>query len=509
MFYNGSKLIIYVFAATYVAYSVTYSIVIYRLFSQYSKISFNDSLEFLCIISSPVYTLFFLSITIIMQYVYKIKLVSSKCIIMFILCSYFFDVNNCESTVQNIFKTAQLNLNLQNGLLNIHPYIIFIIYGWIFFYIYSNLLKQKCFLQDTKNTTSVNFLGYLVMLGVLLGAWWAAQEYNWGGFWSWDPVELISLLLVFFIIRILHKPTNIYNTIIISVYFIMATTIYFIMRLGIISTIHAFIKNLNMPFYAYILFIFNAALLIKSYCVSMQEYSGGAVSIALIRRGRDAFLYILIWSLSSTLLLLVCLNLNIVSNNYIPPLNLVFPTAVFCFLTAYPFKRGLATYNVYATLCGLVLLTLDTSYLLVVFLFLLSATIFNKNKPIIHFIMLWGYLLYTFFFITIAQYPYTNTFGSTHSVITDYHNSANIPNHCENNIFFKKKYYFLSCKAQLQHILSFSTISNNIITYFVGVKNNRVYLMYAEEITMFIIYLFIVVIAYNFRWFYNIRVHLH
>ena len=57
------------------------------------QISFNDSLEFLCIISSPVYTLFFLSITIIMQYVYKIKLVSSKCIIMFILCSYFFTIN--------------------------------------------------------------------------------------------------------------------------------------------------------------------------------------------------------------------------------------------------------------------------------------------------------------------------------------------------------------------------------------------------------------------------------
>ncbi|MDB1135805.1 heme lyase CcmF/NrfE family subunit [Candidatus Anaplasma sp. TIGMIC] len=38
------------------------------------------------------------------------------------------------------------------------------------------------------------FAWSLLTLGVALGGWWAYRVLGWGGFWSWDPVENVSLL---------------------------------------------------------------------------------------------------------------------------------------------------------------------------------------------------------------------------------------------------------------------------------------------------------------------------
>ena len=34
----------------------------------------------------------------------------------------------------------------------------------------------------------------LILLGILLGAWWSYEVLGWGGYWAWDPVENASLM---------------------------------------------------------------------------------------------------------------------------------------------------------------------------------------------------------------------------------------------------------------------------------------------------------------------------
>lgn len=46
-------------------------------------------------------------------------------------------------------------------------------------------------------------IGFFLMV---LGGWWAYQEGNWGGWWNWDPSELISLFLLMMVMRIIHGP---------------------------------------------------------------------------------------------------------------------------------------------------------------------------------------------------------------------------------------------------------------------------------------------------------------
>ena len=38
-------------------------------------------------------------------------------------------------------------------------------------------------------------ISWILTLGILLGSIWAYYELGWGGFWFWDPVENVSLML--------------------------------------------------------------------------------------------------------------------------------------------------------------------------------------------------------------------------------------------------------------------------------------------------------------------------
>lgn len=45
----------------------------------------------------------------------------------------------------------------------------------------------------------------LIFTTLFLGAWWAAQEGSWGGWWNWDPSEVFGLVLASFYLRWLHR----------------------------------------------------------------------------------------------------------------------------------------------------------------------------------------------------------------------------------------------------------------------------------------------------------------
>lgn len=84
--------------------------------------------------------------------------------------------------------------------------------------------------------------------GIALGAWWAYHELGWGGWWFWDPVENASLLPWLFGSALLHALTAFAHRgqcghailLLGLLTFVMSLLGTFMVRAGVISSVHAF-----------------------------------------------------------------------------------------------------------------------------------------------------------------------------------------------------------------------------------------------------------------------------
>jgi cytochrome c-type biogenesis protein CcmF len=101
------------------------------------------------------------------------------------------------------------------------------------------------------------FLGF----GILLGALWSYSELGWGGYWAWDPVENASLMPWLVGTAFLHSAMvqekrgmlKVWNVSLIVATFVLALLGTFLVRSGILSSIHAFgASTLGAPFLAFI-----------------------------------------------------------------------------------------------------------------------------------------------------------------------------------------------------------------------------------------------------------------
>src|ERR1700712_575088 len=97
------------------------------------------------------------------------------------------------------------------------------------------------------------FLG----IGILLGARWSYTELGWGGYWAWDPVENASLLPWLTGTAFLHSVMlqekrgmlKIWNVSLVLATGILAILGTFLVRSGILDSIHAFgASTLGVPF---------------------------------------------------------------------------------------------------------------------------------------------------------------------------------------------------------------------------------------------------------------------
>jgi cytochrome c-type biogenesis protein CcmF len=97
------------------------------------------------------------------------------------------------------------------------------------------------------------FLG----IGILLGARWSYTELGWGGYWAWDPVENASLLPWLTGTAFLHSimlqekrgMLKIWNISLVLATGVLAIMGTFLVRSGILDSIHAFgASTLGVPF---------------------------------------------------------------------------------------------------------------------------------------------------------------------------------------------------------------------------------------------------------------------
>ena len=84
--------------------------------------------------------------------------------------------------------------------------------------------------------------------GIALGSWWAYYELGWGGWWFWDPVENASLMPWLAATALLHSVTVLatrdalraWTVMLAVVAFSMSMVGTFLVRSGILTSVHAF-----------------------------------------------------------------------------------------------------------------------------------------------------------------------------------------------------------------------------------------------------------------------------
>ncbi|HET9593126.1 MAG TPA: cytochrome c-type biogenesis CcmF C-terminal domain-containing protein, partial [Solirubrobacterales bacterium] len=96
------------------------------------------------------------------------------------------------------------------------------------------------------------FLGF----GLLLGARWSYTELGWGGYWAWDPVENAALMPWLLSTAFLHSimvqekrgMLKVWNACLVVATFSMALLGTFLVRSGVLQSIHAFGDNTVGPY---------------------------------------------------------------------------------------------------------------------------------------------------------------------------------------------------------------------------------------------------------------------
>ena len=148
-----------------------------------------------------------------------------------------------------------LNPILQDIGLALHPpmlYTGYIGFSLIFSIAVAVLLTEKI---DKEFTNAIKpwlmFSWSFLTLGIGLGSWWAYRELGWGGYWFWDAVENVSLMpwlcatALFHSIIVLERSGNlkIWTCFLAILSFVLCLLGIFLVRSGIISSVHAFAND--------------------------------------------------------------------------------------------------------------------------------------------------------------------------------------------------------------------------------------------------------------------------
>lgn len=149
--------------------------------------------------------------------------------------------------VSNQANGFGLNPALQSLGMVIHPPVLII--GFCCFLIAFGYGLHLLFSQDEAYLKTIRIWclwGYaLLTFGIITGGLWAYTELGWGGYWSWDPVENMSLVnwmlataLIHYLAKKNKKPLKLFLLLASTAYSILLGT--FITRSGILKSVHAY-----------------------------------------------------------------------------------------------------------------------------------------------------------------------------------------------------------------------------------------------------------------------------
>ncbi len=192
-----------------------------------------------------------------------------------------------------------LNPILQDIGLAFHPptlYVGYVGFGIVFAYAIAGLLLKKIDSDWARTVRPWILLPWsFLTLGIGAGSWWAYRELGWGGWWFWDPVENVSLLpwlvgtALIHANMVLEKRSQLAGWVVLLAIlaFTMSLVGTFIVRSGLITSVHAFATDPTRGMYilAYIGVTSGSALLVYGF-------SSIAPSRPVTLRSRSGFILI-------------------------------------------------------------------------------------------------------------------------------------------------------------------------------------------------------------------------
>jgi len=166
-----------------------------------------------------------------------------------------------------------LNPLLRHPGMIIHPPLLYLGFtGFTIPYIFAMgaLMAGKLDSGWIRSTRRWSLIAWLFLsLGLILGGRWAYDVLGWGGYWAWDPVENASLMPWLAGTAFLHSVViqekrdmfKAWNMFLIILTYCLVIYGTFIVRSGVISSVHAFAQSAVGPmFFAFIaiMFVFSA-----------------------------------------------------------------------------------------------------------------------------------------------------------------------------------------------------------------------------------------------------------
>lgn len=142
------------------------------------------------------------------------------------------------------YASKSFSLGLSNNVSGKHP--VFLIYFYNLQLSHTNLFMKNS------------------LLLLLLGSYWSANEFNWGGYWSFDFVETSLLVIIFYNTLLFHKNfTQSFNT---NPFYFQEFLFFFLfLKFNSVDSIHSFISSSPNNYFFHISFLFFIPKLVVSW----------------------------------------------------------------------------------------------------------------------------------------------------------------------------------------------------------------------------------------------------
>jgi cytochrome c-type biogenesis protein CcmF len=153
-----------------------------------------------------------------------------------------------------------LNPLLQHPSMMIHPPMLYSGYVSLtvpFAFAVGALVTRRLDAEWIRSTRRFALIAWALLgFGLLLGARWSYTELGWGGYWAWDPVENAALMPWLVITAFLHSimvqekrgMLKVWNACLVAAAFSLALLGTFLVRSGVLQSIHAFGDNTVGPY---------------------------------------------------------------------------------------------------------------------------------------------------------------------------------------------------------------------------------------------------------------------
>lgn len=167
-----------------------------------------------------------------------------------------------------------LNPLLQDPAMVIHPpmlYLGYVGFSIPFAFAMAALFSGRLGEEWIKATQRWTLFAWMALTaGILIGGYWAYYELGWGGYWGWDPVENASFMPWLVGTAFLHsvmvqekrKMFKVWNLFLIIVTFLLCLIGTFLVRSGVLSSVHTFATDPGRGLY---ILIFLAIMLTMAF----------------------------------------------------------------------------------------------------------------------------------------------------------------------------------------------------------------------------------------------------